>query len=129
MIDAQVKAIDGTDSVFQEKTRSGQVYWIEEADAVEYFDALNTRIESFTGFSTKTAERYQIVNYGLGGHYLPHHDPFLEGTVRNTIIYLYASYHYTDGGSWRGGAPTPSCIFKQFYGTDKNKITKQNHRI
>ncbi|XP_060880426.1 uncharacterized protein LOC132952225 isoform X1 [Metopolophium dirhodum] len=80
MNDAQVKTIAGNDSVVQEQTRSGQVYWINEVDAVEYFDALNTRIESFTGFSTKTAELYQIVNYGLGGHYLPHHDPFIKGT-------------------------------------------------
>ncbi|CAI6369320.1 unnamed protein product [Macrosiphum euphorbiae] len=79
MNDAQVKSIAGNESELQEQTRSGQVYWIKEVDAVEYFDALNTRIESFTGFSTKTAERYQIVNYGLGGHYLPHHDPFRKG--------------------------------------------------
>jgi len=89
MNDAQVKTIKGNDSVLQEQTRSGQVYWISDVDAVEYFDALDTRIESLTGFSTKTAERYQIVNYGLGGHYLPHHDPFKKGTVRNSIIYLY----------------------------------------
>lgn len=76
------------DNVKQESTRLGQVYWINEVDAVEYFDALNTRIESFTGFSTKTAEKYQIVNYGLGGHYLPHYDSFKKG-VRNTIIYQY----------------------------------------
>ncbi|KAL5234592.1 hypothetical protein ACI65C_002002 [Semiaphis heraclei] len=62
------------------RSRSGQVNWITASDAVKYFDALNTRIESFTGFSTKTAELYQIVNYGLGGHYLPHNDPFLKGT-------------------------------------------------
>ncbi|XP_001945742.2 prolyl 4-hydroxylase subunit alpha-2 isoform X2 [Acyrthosiphon pisum] len=79
MKDAKVKSVDGKNYLLEEKTRSGQVYWIFEVDAVEYFDALNTRIESFTGFSTKTAERYQIVNYGLGGHYIPHHDSFAKG--------------------------------------------------
>jgi len=85
MKDAEVRT-KGSDSALEERTRSGQVNWITEFDAVKYFDALNTRIESFTGFSTKTAELYQIVNYGLAGHYLPHHDPFIKGTVRNTII-------------------------------------------
>ncbi|KAL4149649.1 hypothetical protein QTP88_003541 [Uroleucon formosanum] len=74
MVDATVRKTEG--SIKRESTRLGQVYWINEVDAVKYFDALNTRIESFTGFSTKTAENYQVVNYGLGGHYIPHHDPF-----------------------------------------------------
>lgn len=88
MKDARVKTPSGNASVLLEQTRLGQVYWIDQSYADKYFDALNTRIESFTGFSTKTAERYQIVNYGLGGHYLPHYDSFPKRTVRNTIIYL-----------------------------------------
>jgi len=87
MRDAQVMNLNV--SALTERTRSGQVYWINASYAVEYFDALNTRIESFTGYSIKTAESYQIVNYGLGGHYKPHHDAFPKGFVRNTIIYLY----------------------------------------
>ncbi|XP_060880223.1 prolyl 4-hydroxylase subunit alpha-2-like [Metopolophium dirhodum] len=78
MTDAKVKTAN--DSELRERSRSGQVYKMNEVDAIEYFDALNTRIESFTGFSTKTAERYQIVNYGLGGHYTPHFDAFQKGT-------------------------------------------------
>jgi len=89
MQDAQVKSVSTNDSVLLERSRSGQVYWITQPDVVKYFGALNTRVESFTGFSIKTAERYQIVNYGLGGHYLPHYDSFTKRTVRNTIIYLY----------------------------------------
>lgn len=39
-------------------------------------DSLNDRIECFTGRSTKNAEWYQVVNYGLGGHYKQHYDAF-----------------------------------------------------
>lgn len=39
-------------------------------------DSLNDRIECFTGLSTKNAESYQVVNYGLGGHYKQHYDAF-----------------------------------------------------
>ncbi|XP_025196695.1 prolyl 4-hydroxylase subunit alpha-2-like isoform X2 [Melanaphis sacchari] len=85
MRDAGILAA-ATGSTLNERSRSGQVYWINYYDAVEYFDSLNTRIETFTGFSTKTAELYQIVNYGLGGHYLPHHDPFQKGIVYLTDV-------------------------------------------
>ncbi|XP_022182993.1 prolyl 4-hydroxylase subunit alpha-2-like isoform X2 [Myzus persicae] len=79
MRDAHIRTT-GTNTALKERSRSGQVNWINEHDAVEYLDALNTRVESFTGFSAKTAEQYQVVNYGLGGHYLPHHDTFQKGT-------------------------------------------------
>lgn len=42
------------------------------------FDSLNDRIECFTGWSTKYAESYQIVNYGLAGHYKQHYDALLQ---------------------------------------------------
>jgi len=90
MKDAQVKS--QSSPVVIDRSRLGQVTWINNFDAAKYFDALDTRIKSFTGFSTKTAEQYQIVNYGLGGHYTPHHDPFIKGTVRNTFIYIYWLY-------------------------------------
>ncbi|CAH1713708.1 unnamed protein product [Aphis gossypii] len=78
MIDAKIQSSINA-STIEERSRSGQVCWINNNDEVKYFDSLNTRIETFTGFTTKTAEKYQIVNYGLGGHYLPHYDPFPKG--------------------------------------------------
>ncbi|XP_060880222.1 prolyl 4-hydroxylase subunit alpha-2-like [Metopolophium dirhodum] len=80
MNDAQFKTSADDGPVVRERSRSGQVYWMNKVDAIENFGALNTRIESFTGFSIKTAEEYQIVNYGLGGHYFPHHDTYKKGT-------------------------------------------------
>lgn len=35
---------------------------------------LDARIEDMTGLSTISAERLQIVNYGIGGQYEPHFD-------------------------------------------------------
>ncbi|XP_026811721.1 prolyl 4-hydroxylase subunit alpha-2-like [Rhopalosiphum maidis] len=78
MSDARIQTKNNSS---EEKSRLGQATWINSNDSVEYFDSLNNRIETFTGFTTKTAELYQIVNYGLGGHYLPHFDPFHKGTV------------------------------------------------
>lgn len=67
MIDAKV--VDPKGSVVIEDNRSGQVNWVYEARK-----SLDDRIESFSGYSTQGAESYQIVNYGLGGHYMPHLD-------------------------------------------------------
>lgn len=57
----------------------GQVSWFNEEQGTKEFASLNARIASFTGMSIKTAENYQIVNYGLGGHYIPHNDAFDRG--------------------------------------------------
>lgn len=62
-----------------EDDRTGEVCRVYNDDLSK---TLPARIESFTGYSTKFAESYQIVNYGLGGHYVPHHDAFGE-YVRN----------------------------------------------
>jgi len=83
MRDAEILSDSGGDKL-EERTRSGQVFWIYDNDSV---GSLNARIESFTGFTTKTAELYQIVNYGLGGHYSPHYDSFQKGKVRTKILY------------------------------------------
>ena len=43
----------------------------EEDPAVE---RISRRVEDMTGLTTKTAEELQVVNYGIGGHYVPHFD-------------------------------------------------------
>jgi len=75
-------------SVMREKYRSGQVSWIFKNQEEGRFNLLNTRIKCLTGLSLEFAEEYQIVNYGLGGHYIPHYDTFGKGhNVRITIIF------------------------------------------
>lgn len=86
MYDALVKAESGNDEL-REHRRSGQLSWLFDDLDKELFNSLNSRIESFTELSTKFSEPYQIVNYGLGGHYVPHLDPFSRLHVKN-VTYL-----------------------------------------
>lgn len=87
-----------------ETSRSGQVSWIEKNDEGGYFDSLNSRIECFTELSLKTAEAYQIVNYGLSGHYVPHHDAFKKQYVR-IISCAHMSYSHHVGGDFEVLSP------------------------
>lgn len=86
--DAEVKSADGG-SILTENTRSGQVGWVGDNDVNGELDALNSRVESMTEFSIKTAEKYQVVNYGLGGHYVCHFDPFSKKLVRIKKIQFF----------------------------------------
>lgn len=81
MDDSRVRRKASDDGVSIENTRLCQVAWINKTKAIGHFDSLDTRIESFTGWSTNSAEKYQIVNYGLGGHFIPHWDSFVKGMV------------------------------------------------
>lgn len=56
----------------------GQLKWFSESANPKLFNRLNDRVECLTGFSTKTAEGYQTVNYGVGGHFSVHVDAFTD---------------------------------------------------
>eukprot|EP00041_Stephanoeca_diplocostata_P032351 m.1035125 g.1035125 ORF g.1035125 m.1035125 type:complete len:583 (-) comp24136_c1_seq27:1977-3725(-) len=53
--------------------RISKVAWFKN-DVDEVFDAVNRRIEHWTGLSMATAEELQVCNYGVSGHYEPHYD-------------------------------------------------------
>lgn len=58
--------------------RLGQLKWFSEKENPMLFGKLNERIECLTEYSTKTAEGYQTVNYGMGGHFNVHVDAFTD---------------------------------------------------
>ncbi|VVC31299.1 Prolyl 4-hydroxylase, alpha subunit,Oxoglutarate/iron-dependent dioxygenase,Prolyl 4- [Cinara cedri] len=105
MIDSTVVHHKISASVVVEENRSGQTGRLSKDDASKHFDKLNTRIETITGMGTKNAELYQIVNYGLGGHFTPHHDAFIkkQGDVsipygnRITTVLFYMTGVHNDG--------------------------------
>jgi len=68
--------------------REGQLNWLYAHKEYGQFDLLNFRIETFTGYSVKYSESYQIVNYGLNGHYQPHHDVIYPLKVRIKIVII-----------------------------------------
>lgn len=90
MTDAKVRYSATSQPILIERTRSAQVSWMEDTTSKTLFKMLNARIESFTGFSTESAEKYQLVNYGLGGHYVPHYDAFNKNLVSGAILKCYA---------------------------------------
>lgn len=47
----------------------------------QVLETVGRRLEDMTGLSLQTAEQYQVVNYGIGGHYEPHHDFSRKGEV------------------------------------------------
>ncbi|XP_060073637.1 prolyl 4-hydroxylase subunit alpha-1-like [Ylistrum balloti] len=57
-------------SVF--KTRTGETAWIHPSEEIAI--RLDRRVTLLTGLDSFSAEYFEVVNYGLGGHYLWHYD-------------------------------------------------------
>ncbi|XP_077492004.1 prolyl 4-hydroxylase subunit alpha-1-like [Amblyomma americanum] len=53
--------------------RIGKVSWLNDCEHPK-LQRLTRRIAAVTNLSLESAESYQVVNYGLGGHYTPHMD-------------------------------------------------------
>lgn len=57
--------------------RVSQTAWLREFSHPT-IAAIKARIEAVTGLSADTeqqhCEQYQVANYGIGGHYVPHYD-------------------------------------------------------
>lgn len=56
--------------------------------------AITDRIEDMTGLMMETAEDLQVANYGIGGHFGPHHDYIDndegsgEGRIATVLFYV-----------------------------------------
>lgn len=82
MDDALVVGEDSSgNGTLEDNIRSCQLSWINRKTDRRHFNSLNDRIESVTGLSISSAEKYQIVNYGLGGHYALHLDAYDDPQV------------------------------------------------
>lgn len=55
--------------------RISKTTWMPYND-FDFLKAVSQRIEDLTGLSMVNAEHFQVVNYGMGGHYEPHTDSF-----------------------------------------------------
>lgn len=51
--------------------------WLEDEEHT-YVRNVGQRITDMTGLSLESAEKLQVVNYGIGGHYEPHIDFFTD---------------------------------------------------
>ncbi|KAL5009707.1 hypothetical protein ScPMuIL_012012 [Solemya velum] len=79
-------------SQFQDRIRISQTAWVDDLDH-PIIDKLSRRIESLTGLSLTRKQRasdceaLQVLNYGVGGLYLPHWDYMLENNQQTEDLW------------------------------------------
>ncbi|XP_077867566.1 prolyl 4-hydroxylase subunit alpha-2-like, partial [Saccoglossus kowalevskii] len=74
-------------------SRVSNTAWLEETDDNILLPRISRRLEAITGLNTENAEPYQLVNYGIGGHFIPHMDvnnanDTIKARVATLLIYL-----------------------------------------
>lgn len=69
--------------------RTSKFAWFDDNDN-EVFPRLTQRLEDMTGLNLDTSEGFQIMNYGIGGHYATHNDYFDE--PENIDGFKYTSF-------------------------------------
>jgi prolyl 4-hydroxylase len=62
--------------------------WLEDSES-ERVRTLSRRVEDMTGMTVETAEELQVVNYGIGGQYVPHCD---ETSERKHLLDIGVGY-------------------------------------
>lgn len=53
--------------------RTGKLAWFPDSHH-KVFQTLTQRIEDMTGLTMETSESFQVLNYGIGGHFSAHTD-------------------------------------------------------
>ncbi|XP_070553568.1 prolyl 4-hydroxylase subunit alpha-2-like [Ptychodera flava] len=83
-------------------TRVSNTAWLYENDDPEpYLMTIAKRIGAVTGLNVETAEPFQVLNYGMGGMYEPHHDYAFNVDV---LEYRLATFlMYLSDVNWGGG--------------------------
>ncbi|XP_042869646.1 prolyl 4-hydroxylase subunit alpha-3-like [Penaeus japonicus] len=77
-------------SSMEDFKRTSSTAWMFDRD-IPILPVLTERIEQLVGVNAQLyhgAEIYQILNYGVGGHYTVHHDSFVYPRVATFLIYL-----------------------------------------
>lgn len=57
--------------------RTSKSAWLSDEEH-KVVRGISVRVEDMTGLSKETAENLQVVNYGIGGHYMSHYDYYTE---------------------------------------------------
>lgn len=71
---SQVRSEDGSDEKIA-KYRTSNSAWFKYSKH-KAMERMLLHLQHFSGLNTTNAERLQVANYGLGGHYDPHWDFF-----------------------------------------------------
>lgn len=71
-------------SVINNDNRVADLVWFADKDHW-IFPKLTTRLEDMTGLSMKTAEKFQIQNYGVAGHFNLHWDQNIKTAPYSTV--------------------------------------------
>ncbi|KAL5291653.1 hypothetical protein ACFFRR_010826 [Megaselia abdita] len=74
-------------------TRTAKLVWYDERDH-KIFSTLIQRSEDMSGLSLSTYDRFQVMNYGIGGHYSVHNDFF--GIPKNVDGFQYTKFQNGD---------------------------------
>ncbi|XP_035680978.1 prolyl 4-hydroxylase subunit alpha-3-like [Branchiostoma floridae] len=76
--------VDKNGKAFLSNFRVSETGWLHD-NTTELISKLSRRVSYITGLNTEypSAESFQVVNYGLGGLYVPHVDYFEEDQVRH----------------------------------------------
>ncbi|XP_001964685.3 prolyl 4-hydroxylase subunit alpha-2 [Drosophila ananassae] len=90
-----VQAVTVNKKSFKEMVRTAKAHWVYRGYQ-ELTKRIYRRIHDMSGFELADAENFQIVNYGIGGHYGEHKDYF------NASSSFFTGYHRSQTKKYLG---------------------------